>query len=140
MIDAGKGDPDLLMHYLVTRSSGVTILGSSPQSAVGQVPRATALRYLCDELAWALDEADQRYAVLNACRAVAFCEDGDLLSKMAGGARALERASAPSLVQQAMDAQTSGHDLGPSTPGARAFVKQSIARIEAEITTSPAHR
>lgn len=128
-IDDGAGDPDLQMHYLVTRARGITIVGPSPQDAFGRVPRESVLNYLGDELAWALDEADQRYAVLNACRALAFAEDGRILSKVAGGDWALRKGLDPSLVQVALDAQVNGQALGSPTPEARSFVRRCIAAI-----------
>jgi hypothetical protein len=135
VVDEGDGDADLLMHYLVARSCGITISGPSASAAFGAVPRETALRYLCKELAWALEGADQRYAVLNACRALAYCEDGTVLSKIDGGAWALEHRVGSALVSSALAAQARGRDLGPSTPEARAFVEQCMAVIRAQVSS-----
>lgn len=124
VVDGGDGDPDLLMHYVVAHSDGLAISGPPSAAAFGAVPRGTVLRYLLDELAWGLDEADQRYVVLNACRALAYCDTGAVLSKIGGGAWARQRDLAPYLVTSALAAQADGRDLGPCTPAARAFVEQ----------------
>lgn len=139
VIDDGTGDPDLLMHYLVTRSHGITIRGTSPAAAFGPVPHETALPYLRDELAWSLDGADQRYAVLNACRALAFAVKGSLLPKVAGGAWALTRSRVLS-GRGGADSPAAGHRLGPATPQARAFVHHCIDRIEAAAAATSASR
>jgi predicted nucleotidyltransferase len=135
VVDRGKGDADLLMHYLVARSSGIAISGPPPGAAFGAVQRASVLQYLCEELAWALEEADQRYAVLNACRALAYCEDGAVLSKIDGGAWALERNLGSTLVSPALAAQAKGLDLGRSTLEAQAFVEHCTAVIRAQISS-----
>lgn len=135
VVDGGEGDADLLMHYLVARWSGIAISGPPASAAFGAVPRESALRYLCEELAWALEGADQRYAVLNACRALAYCEDGAVLSKIDGGAWALERSLCSALVSSALAAQARGRDLGSSTLEARAFVEQCMAVIRAQVSS-----
>lgn len=135
------GDPDLISHYAVVRAAGVPLFGPDPASVVGAVGRGVLLRYLRDELEWGCAEADQRYAVLNACRAVAYGEDGVLLSKLAGGQWMLDRTGPDPLVITAMQSQRDGADQGPCTSSARAFVEESITRLAAvlgsEGTSSP---
>ena len=133
VVDGADGDPDLLMHYVVARSGGVTISGPPATAAFGAVPRGPVLQYLLEELAWGLEEADQRYVVLNACRALAYCETGSVLSKVDGGAWGLERGLGHALVTSALSAQASGRNLGPATPGARALVEQCRAALAEEI-------
>lgn len=123
MIDAGEGDPDLIAHYAVTRRRGVTIVGPPPGEVFGIVDRVDLLSYLAGELEWGLAHGDETYAVLNACRAAAYAEEGVLLSKVAGGRRWLERHGATRIVESALHAQGQGIAVGPSSPEARAFVE-----------------
>lgn len=123
------GDPDLLAHYAVVRAAGVPLLGPDPSSVVGAVDRDALLAYLVDELAWGVAEADQRYAVLNACRAVVYAEQGELLSKQAGGRWWIARNGPSDLVTGALDAQTAGADLGACSQDARDFVGAARANL-----------
>ena len=133
--DEGTGDADLLMHYLVARHSGIAVTGPGPKEVFGAVSRDAVLAYLQDELAWALENADQKYAVLNACRALAYCDDGLVLSKTAGGEWALARQHKRTVVEPALDAQNAERDLGTPTPAARSFVSGCITRLEVALTT-----
>lgn len=124
--DEGEGDPDLIAHYAVTRQSGIAIVGPSPDDVFGPVDRRDLLAYLAGELRWGLAHADQRYAVLNACRAVAYAVDGVLVSKVAGARWWRDHKGGDPVVDAALDAQRNGVDLGPSSPEATAFVRASI--------------
>jgi len=127
--DDGRGDPDLLMHYLVARRGGIAVTGPSASVAFGAVPRTSVSVHLRDELAWALNEADQRYAVLNACRALAYFRDGLVLSKIDGGRWALAQGFNGALIKTALTAQEAGHDLGRPTSTARVFVGQCMSQL-----------
>jgi streptomycin 3"-adenylyltransferase len=86
------GDPDLVLHFAVCRAAGRPIGPSAAVEEVfGVVPRDLVLGQLLRELAWAGDEAPGEYAVLNACRAWLFADEGRLVSKVAGGEWALTR-------------------------------------------------
>lgn len=128
-LDTGGGDPDLIAHYAVTLAAGVVLTGPPPGSVFGPVARTQLVTYLRGELRWGKDNADQRYAVLNACRAAAYSSDGSLLSKPAGAIWWLRRFGADPLVTQALRAQQDGHDLGPCSPSARIFVDERIANL-----------
>jgi len=127
-LGVGRGDPDLVAHYAVTRAAGVAVTGPPPASTFGPVSRAQLMDYFRDELRSGVDGGDQRYAVLNACRAVAYAETGRLLSKVDGALwwREQHRAHWP-LVAEALAAQRQGRDLGPATPEARTFVEAATA-------------
>lgn len=75
------GDPDLVLHYAVSRERGVAVVGPPVSSVFPVVPRAMVIRGLVDELGWAREHAPVRYQVLNALRAWAYAETGRLLSK-----------------------------------------------------------
>ncbi len=128
-LDEGRGDPDLICHYAVTRTAGVTVSGPPPEAAFGPVSRSQLVDYFREELRWSVTHADQRYAVLNACRAMAYADRGVLLSKPAGGQWWLQQFGPEALVDQALAAQEEGRDLGPSSPEARGFVGAAIAGL-----------
>ena len=125
-LGAGRGDPDLIAHYAVARAAGVAISGPPADTVFGPVTRSQLVDYLRDELQWGVDHADQRYAVLNACRAVAYARSGLLLSKPDGGRWWRREIGVQSLVEEALTAQEEGRDLGPSTPEARSFIAVSL--------------
>jgi streptomycin 3"-adenylyltransferase len=129
-LGAGRGDPDLIAHYAVTRAAGIPIYGPSAETVIGPIPRGELVDYLRGELQWGVDAADQRYAVLNACRAVAYAQSGQLLSKLDGGRWWLRQLGADPLVEEALTAQRDGRDLGRSSPEARSFVAAGIALLE----------
>jgi predicted nucleotidyltransferase len=124
------GDPDLIAHYAVVRSAGRVLHGGDPTDVVGPIDRAVLVECLAGELAWGCAEADQRYAILNACRAVAYADDDALLSKVAGGEWWLQRSGPDRLVAAALHAQLTGVDLGPCDLEARAFVAAAITRLQ----------
>jgi streptomycin 3"-adenylyltransferase len=91
-----SGDPDLLMHYVTCRAAGWAVHGPEPAVLIGPVDRPIVLSYLADELEWGLHHGSQAYAVLNACRALVYLHDEQIVSKIAGGTAALERGLGPS--------------------------------------------
>jgi Domain of unknown function (DUF4111) len=111
IVDGGErpGDPDLLMHYAVCRTAGWPVHGPAPGNLVGSVPRPVILDYLAGELRWGVGHATEAYAVLNACRALVFLADGQIVSKVAGGRIALARGlGPPAVIGRALD-QQQGH-------------------------------
>lgn len=125
------GDPDLVAHYAVTREAGIVLNGPEPKDIIGTTDSDQLLQYLCSELQWGLDHGDQRYAVLNACRACAFASTGRLLSKIDGATWWIQTRGPSKIVTRAHESQTTGMDLGPSTPDARTFVADRIAELRA---------
>ena len=110
------GDPDLLMHYAVARDAGVALAGPAPEDLIGPIPRSLILEYLAGELHWGLGHAPESYAVLNACRALAFLRDGLIVSKLAGGRAALATGAAPAALVRRALAQQRGL-AGETRPG-----------------------
>ena len=125
----GGGDPDLCAHYAVTRQAGIPILGPPAEEVFGQVSRGMMLTYLRGELVWGVEHADQRYAILNACRAAAYATDQVILSKIDGGRWWARRYGHDRLVQQALAAQAAGYDLGPCTPDAAQFIQRAARTV-----------
>lgn len=126
--DGHPGDPDLVMHFAVCRERGVAVAGPAPEGVFPAVPRELLARALFQEVAWGLHYAPPRYAVLNACRAWAYAEDGHLLSKAEGGAWAVERGIEPETVKAALAAQS-----GAEEPGDAAAVARLVAGARAAL-------
>jgi streptomycin 3"-adenylyltransferase len=128
-LDPGAGDQDLISHYAVTRAAGVVVTGPPPAHVIGSVSHDDLLGYFQRELQWASEHADERYTVLNACRATAYAREGLLLSKQDGGRWWVAEFGPDPLVEQAMTAQAAGHDLGPTSAAAKVFVAGAIGRF-----------
>jgi len=130
--DASAGDPDLLMHYAVCRVAGVAVAGPSPAAVIGAVQRPQILAYLAGELAWGLANAPENYAVLNACRALVYLNEGRIVSKIAGGLAALDRGiGPPGVVRRALDQQQARAAERAAGPDAILFVRESAAALSA---------
>lgn len=129
VLDPGSGDPDLIAHYAGARTAGLAIVGPPAVDVFGLVSRDELVDYLRDELRWGAANADQRYAVLNACRAITYAEAGLLLSKADGGRWWMRRFGPEPLVTKALRAQADGRDLGPCSVAAKSFVAAAGARL-----------
>jgi hypothetical protein len=149
------GDPDLLMHYAVTRASGILLAGPVAAQLIGAVPRPAILAYLADEMGWAAARAPESYLVLNACRALVFLREGRIVSKVAGGAAALQwpgSGPAPAgdsgpgppefcpvpadLVRQALDQQQAVVPERPPGAEAREFAATVAASLRLAVSWS----
>jgi hypothetical protein len=131
--EALEGDRDLLMHYAVCRAAGVALFGPDPSAVFGAVPRVTILAYLGDELAWGVAHGSQAYAVLNACRALVYATQGDLVSKLSGGRHALDKGLGPAdVIARALDEQQGKIPPGAITASATAFVRLVADRLARE--------
>jgi hypothetical protein len=126
------GDPDLLMHYAVCRAAGWAVQGPPARAQIGAVPREVILAYLADEAGWGLENAPEAYAVLNACRAIVFLADGQIVSKVAGGQIALRRGLGPAALIERALAQQEGlaAEVRPA-PDAVEFVRATAATLRA---------
>jgi hypothetical protein len=134
--DESGGDRDLLMHYVVCRSAGWSLSGPPPPELIGSIPRPAILSYLADELGWGLDHAPEPYAVLNACRALVFAADGQIVSKLSGGGAALDRGLGPSaVIRRALDQQRGSRPGQAPAADAMAFVAAAAAQLRAAAET-----
>jgi streptomycin 3"-adenylyltransferase len=124
------GDRDLLMHYVVCRTAGHPVLGPSPRELIGAIARRDVLAYLADELSWGLANAPERYAVLNACRALVYLADGTIISKVTGGQTALQRGLGPAdVITRALAQQRGAQADQPPQPDATAFVLAAVTTL-----------
>ncbi len=124
------GDPDLILHYAVTRDAGWSAFGPRPETVVGAIPDRVVLTQLAAELRWAVTHADESYAVLNACRALRYRDEGVLCSKCDGGTWALSREIEPTLVHAALDARRRGL-VATVTPHAAEWILTIAAEVQA---------
>jgi hypothetical protein len=128
--DDHPGDPDLLMHYTVCRRAGWPVCGPGPPELIGSVPRPVVLGYLADELGWGIEHGTESYAVLNACRALIFLADGQIVSKVAGGGMALARGlGPPAVLSRALDQQRGNATERAAAPDAVEFVLAAAAAL-----------
>lgn len=126
------GDPDLVLHCAVCRSAGRLLGPGLPAAEVfRQVPDELVLAQLAAELRWGAEHAPGEYAVLNACRAWRFGEDGALVSKVDGGQWARSRVQGPDreLITIALDRQRSmsESELDPDAVGR--FVRHVLSGL-----------
>lgn len=108
-------DPDLVAHFAMVRSRGLTLLGPPADEIFTAVPRKWLLESLENDLADAEQAAKHHpvYYVLNYCRALAFLEEGLFLSKAEGatwGLDHLPEVYAP-LLRNTLKAYTGGKVL-----------------------------
>lgn len=130
------GDTDLLMHYVACRAAGVALTGPPPEAAIGAVSRPLVLEYLAGELGWGLANSPENYAVLNACRALAYLRRGQIIGKVAGGQAALDEGSGPAdVVRRALDQQRARTPERSPRPDAVAFVEEVAAALRAAAAT-----
>jgi Aminoglycoside adenylyltransferase, C-terminal domain len=120
--DDRDGDPDLLMHYVVCRAAGIALRGPAATELTGPVARADVLSYLRAELAWALEHAPEADGVLNACRALAYLDRGQILSKIDGARHALERGAPQHLISGALAMERGDRPHHPPSQAARRFI------------------
>lgn len=124
------GDPDLLMHYALCRAAGRPVCGPPAAELIGAVPRRVILDYLAGELCWGIEHAPEAYAVLNACRALIYLTDRQIVSKVAGGEAALRRGAGPAEVIQRALAQHQGSEPDrPPASDAVSFVLATAATL-----------
>jgi Domain of unknown function (DUF4111)/Nucleotidyltransferase domain len=124
------GDRDLLMHYVACRMAGHSVVGPPPADLIGPIARADILAYHADELSWGLANAPERYAVLNACRAMLYLTHGAFVSKIAGGEAALQRRiGPPDVITRALAQQRGTQPDQRPAADAIAFVEAAAAML-----------
>ncbi len=128
------GDPDLVLHFAVCRARGIAVAGPPATQVLPEVPRADLLRSLAAELRWASEKASAHYAVLNACRAAAYAETAQLLSKVEGARWAIasafevSAASEALAVQEGREAPGEQVSSGPAISAALAALERALER------------
>lgn len=105
-------DPDLAVHFTVTRARGMCIFGESIERVFGSVPERaywSSLMVDADGI-WADMATNPIYSILNLCRIAAYQQEKSILSKLEGGKWGLEHLPARfhPLIQQALSAYATG--------------------------------
>ncbi|MCL2883916.1 MAG: DUF4111 domain-containing protein [Oscillospiraceae bacterium] len=87
-----KTDIDLAAHFAVIRQCGVVLYGEPIAEVFGDIKNKYIADSILEDIAGAKERIVQRptYITLNLCRALAFFEEGKLLSKEQGGLWASE--------------------------------------------------
>lgn len=132
----GGGDPDLVLHAEVCRRHGLAVHGPPASEVFAPVPPARLIRAIHEEVQWGLAHGHLSYAVLNACRALRFVDDGVLCSKLDGGEWVLTRHPDESVVRQALVDQRDGV-VRPMTVEAQRFVTQAVEELSRQVARHP---
>jgi streptomycin 3"-adenylyltransferase len=135
----GRSDPDLLLHFPIVRQNG-RLLGSGmpPEEVFAPLPRSLVLAAMATELEDALssDEATPEYILLNACRNLAYLEEGCFSSKIGGGQWVLGHAPGidPNLVSAALRRQDgSDPEAAVDTAAARETAQRVAVALRAAV-------
>lgn len=109
-------DYDLAAHFAVTRAVGIAWYGRPVAEVFGAVPEEALLDSILRDVSDAQDGGiveNPVYYVLNLCRAMAYMEDGLLLSKAGGGEWGLEHLPSRhhAVVRGALDAYAFGGEM-----------------------------
>jgi len=88
-------DPDLAAHFVITKARGVSLCGAPVSAVFPEVPRSAYLESIVGDFDWSYTSVMQgpdsgecrvpKYAVLNACRILAFIRERIVTSKREGG-------------------------------------------------------
>jgi hypothetical protein len=133
------GDPDLILHSAVCRAHGVAVTGPPPAEVFGAVDRGRILAAMIAELTAPSLQQAAVYAVLNACRATRFAEDGRLCSKLEGGEWFLRRHGPNPVVGAALTAQRHGRDAPFARGGLVTVIRDAkafVATIREELRST----
>lgn len=79
-------DEDLAMHLVVARARGIDLTGDFPPDQLPEVPRSDYLAAVLSDFEWALNQPEDlaSYVFSNACRTLAYLQEGVILSKSEG--------------------------------------------------------
>lgn len=127
------GDPDLVMHFAACLARGVSVFGPAPGALLPPIPRPRMLAALLEELQWAAAEAPGHYAVLNACRAAAFAETGEVLSKLEGAEWAERNGFHQRLARAAWTLQQTGRGPALDANSVGAVLRDAGDRLRARL-------
>jgi streptomycin 3"-adenylyltransferase len=123
------GDLDLVLHSAVCRAHGLAVSGPVPPKVFAAVPKARLTQAIANELTWSLANAPTAYAVLNACRALRFARDGELMGKVSAAQWYLSEHPGTEVVTAALAQQRRGEKVRPIPPAAQDFVRAAGRRL-----------
>jgi hypothetical protein len=120
-----------VLDRAMAREHAVALFGPDPAEVLGEVPRPVVIKALREALDWyAREEPATRSAVLNACRALRFAEEGVFSTKPEAGEWARERVPGPAVV----DAALALHRGVAHAPPARAGVANLFIAVSRHLT------
>ena len=131
------GDPDLALHYDVTRRAGVALHGPPPDDVFPEVPRADLEDALRRDLEWCRSAKSVLYGVLSPCRVWAALTTGEPHSKATGAEWALARLP-PELRPPVERALTSYAGAGEPVELEEADRQRLLAHIDRALAATPA--
>lgn len=125
-------DHDLAVHVAVLRARGRVLNGVAIEEVFPVVPQEDVHDAIMRDLSWSAAHSTQVYGVLNAARAVAYAQTGELLSKVEGAQWALDRVPAQhrAVVGQALTAYRGNGDEPCAEPDVRAFTRWALDEFE----------
>lgn len=133
----GDPYPGGLIDLAVARRLGVSVLGGGPRTSIGPIPDAWIDEELLNALRWHTERIHDPFhdptgsnAVLNACRALCFLRQRELVSKSAGARWLLADRPTP-IVAQARSGRESGESEPLDRGDVLAFVENVINDFEA---------
>lgn len=136
---SGPGeDPLLLFDFELTRTYGKTLVGPEPRQVFGVVPHRWLLEAAEKELEqWeAYPNFHQPHmAVLQAARALAFANDGKMLSKIAAGTWARGHWRSADVIDHAIAWQRGRRETNVDEAGARKLLAQALEDVRARLAT-----
>jgi streptomycin 3"-adenylyltransferase len=122
--NAEPRDADLAAHIMVTRARGIVLRGAPIDATLPEVPASDYRASVVGDVAEALAtiEAHPVYAILNACRTLAYLREGHVFSKAEGGRWGLQAlpAALHPLIAAALAAYAADAGDPPFPPGALA--------------------
>lgn len=121
--NAKGNDPDLAAHFMVARHRGISLYGSNPTSALGDIPWKNYYDSVLSDIEWILKDKNicetPFYGILNCCRFLEILEKGEgtVSSKEEGALWAISRLPNQHrpLIRFALDCYRSGASVTPST-------------------------
>jgi streptomycin 3"-adenylyltransferase len=123
-----RGDRDLVLHCAVCRQRALPVTGPPAGRIFGAVSADRVTAAMIRDVRWAVDGGRATYAVLNACRATRFADDGRLCSKLDGGHWYLTICPGDPVVTAAL-AHQRGDGPGPDIGDAARFAANLCARL-----------
>ncbi len=127
------GDPDLILHMAVCRQSAIAVLGPDPMVVFAEVDPTLVISQMIEDLAWALTQGSEAYAVLNAGRACFYLEHRMFCSKLEVGRWARNRFDAVQLIDRSLAVQEGRGDDQPPSPLCRTFVAGVVSALTTEL-------
>lgn len=115
-----RADTDLAVHYMAVRERGICLHGKPAKEVIPEIPPEMFIASLVQDLHWIRQEIKQLpflYAVLNPCRALAYLDENNFMSKKEGGEWALAHLPGKytALIQKVLDAYGSASGSVPPT-------------------------